>query len=799
MKSRSDYLRQLREMLNKHFSIEDLKSLCVVLGVNYDDLPGPQGYKTHKVRELVAYLDRHNCIGELVAKGRPFNEDIVWPSPPKTTITEQSNLNHLVNLLGSIKALKHYENRTALLSHLPAEPARTITRDRNSHMVDLRAIVDTAASLGKIESGKPALEVVIDNALNYARGTRQRTKLREFKYIPISLLMPKGGPSHPIEPITAANGAAKGPTEPRYLQSRFVSQHESEQMDQDSPLALDGGPYILQVLVGPGQGDVLFPDELLPFDKEPELSLPVRVTSPDLKIELVGDDVIRLARQGNSTTAKFQVTPIAIGYTWLNVDIFYNGNLLQRQRVEVLVVERFKQEILASARPAQTRRTAYTIAQKLSQEALARWEKRMVHIAIERDFRPGQDGSYFFSFRSDNLDLGSHNSQQTDQSLAELIQAARSELAAAAGAFKLHPEPQEARPLFERWLPQLALQGRQLRGAIFPSAVLNKLAKSAFGTVLQISPIGPRATLPWGLVYDRALVWDLKPDNDAQRTFVTNPVCPAWMSGHDCIQKGCPHVDDNKIVCPSGFWGYRYIIEQIPAGLGESGAAGIDLPQLIENSAGTRFNMNVFADFTYCDQEIANYKSYEQAAQAAGAEPFTLALTQDRAAFDAEIKHALVSKQAPHLIYFYAHGGRDPKLGVYLRIGHKTTTDYITVELLEDLGLVEGALRYCPLVFLNACESGGYTPDDYASFIACFHAAGACGVVGAECSVWERTARAVAGGFFRRLFEGLPAGEALWQTSHALLANHNPMGLAYSLFASSLTRLEHPIVKTSGA
>lgn len=581
--------------------------------------------------------------------------------------------------------------------------------------------------------------------------------------------------------------------QPRYLQSSFISDHSKEVMTEDSPLALDGGPYTLQIVIGPGEGDVPWPDEVLQeaFETGGKLRLPVRVTSLNLGIiSLNKDDALYLEQQGFSTSAQFQVIPQTAGRARLNVDVFYRGNLLQRQQVQVAVVEKIGQPVLESARPPQTRQIVYTIAGSLSEEALARWEERVMHITAEREQQPGGDGSYVFLFRKGHQDLFTHDSDQTDLSLARLIPVARVELAAAAEAYQHQPAPETARPLLERWLPLLAYQGTRLYEAILLNADPNPVTDLTYGSVIQISPIGQRATLPWGLVYDRPMLADRGSDKEAKRTVLTNPVCPDWLAGHDCLSQGCPQATEATIVCPSGFWGYRFIIEQIPAGLGAATLPEVsDLPHLIDNCSGTRFNMNVFTDFDLWQEEAAVYQAYEKKVLAAEGAPFTLLLADNRPTFDAEMQRAVASRVCPHVIYFYAHGGHDDQLGVYLRLGRNSTTDYITLPDFRGLGLTRGALVSRPLVFLNACESADYTPDAYGSFIARFHAAGACGLVGTECSVWERTARAVAVGFFRQLFDGIPAGEALWQTSLDLLANYNPLGLTYTLFASSLTRL----------
>lgn len=76
-KKKGKPLTELRQVLAVRFSEEELRTLCFDLGVNYDDLQG-EG-KAGKARELVAFLDRHGRIPELLEIGRQLRPDIPWP------------------------------------------------------------------------------------------------------------------------------------------------------------------------------------------------------------------------------------------------------------------------------------------------------------------------------------------------------------------------------------------------------------------------------------------------------------------------------------------------------------------------------------------------------------------------------------------------------------------------------------------------------------------------------------------------------------------------------------------------
>jgi hypothetical protein len=58
----------LYQVLTEHFSVDEIRTLCFFLKVDYDDLDG-EG-KTGKVRELISYMGRRERIEELVAEVR---------------------------------------------------------------------------------------------------------------------------------------------------------------------------------------------------------------------------------------------------------------------------------------------------------------------------------------------------------------------------------------------------------------------------------------------------------------------------------------------------------------------------------------------------------------------------------------------------------------------------------------------------------------------------------------------------------------------------------------------------------
>jgi Effector-associated domain 7 len=70
----------LHQTLVDHFDLEELRTLCFYLHVDYDILPG-EG-KAGKARELISYMHRHDRLGELVAAIASQRPELMFASKP---------------------------------------------------------------------------------------------------------------------------------------------------------------------------------------------------------------------------------------------------------------------------------------------------------------------------------------------------------------------------------------------------------------------------------------------------------------------------------------------------------------------------------------------------------------------------------------------------------------------------------------------------------------------------------------------------------------------------------------------
>lgn len=126
---------------------------------------------------------------------------------------------------------------------------------------------------------------------------------------------------------------------------------------------------------------------------------------------------------------------------------------------------------------------------------------------------------------------------------------------------------------------------------------------------------------------------------------------------------------------------------------------------------------------------------------------------------------------------------------LYLSIHNKDLK--LTIKLLK--GCEEEGFKNQPFVFLNACDSAtsGH-PLQAISFPTSMLGFGAGGVIATNCLIPDNFASAFASEFYRRLLEKLEnnlpvrVGEVLLETRlHFWEQYHNPLGLAYGLYAVS--------------
>lgn len=316
----------------------------------------------------------------------------------------------------------------------------------------------------------------------------------------------------------------------------------------------------------------------------------------------------------------------------------------------------------------------------------------------------------------------------------------------------------------ERGLPLLAEAGASLYEPLFGRGRLRgstedrrRLADSLpAGSVIQVNVdqagIGV-STVPWGLVYDRPLF------------FTSDSKMCSDFAEHG--EDDCLNAEDPSIVCPWGFWGFRYVIEHPPAW--SSVEVAPPLPNVIPNQRPLTVSFTGDPSFPTRNGHL---RRLEAAGELDVSEIGTLG----------ELLSVWTSQpDGFDLVHFFTHHVLDPGTGApALVLGG----EYLTEIHLSALNL---KWRHHPLVVLAGCSSGvAHSLSAPSSLISAFRLAGASGIVGTECTVRDTVADGLIGALLADLFAGKEIGPSvLAMRQRALRGGNSPAGLAYSLFALS--------------
>ena len=71
-------LPQLAQLIVRHFDIAELRELCLIIQVEFDEIH--REGKTVTVNELVKFCDRRGLIPQLIEACRHIRSQVVWPS-----------------------------------------------------------------------------------------------------------------------------------------------------------------------------------------------------------------------------------------------------------------------------------------------------------------------------------------------------------------------------------------------------------------------------------------------------------------------------------------------------------------------------------------------------------------------------------------------------------------------------------------------------------------------------------------------------------------------------------------------
>ena len=270
------------------------------------------------------------------------------------------------------------------------------------------------------------------------------------------------------------------------------------------------------------------------------------------------------------------------------------------------------------------------------------------------------------------------------------------------------------------------------------------------------------------LVFPGAMIYDYPLDDGLP--LAEYNVCADFMQAiqsekalaeTSCFQGNCPSYVDKKVVCPSGFWGFRHDLG-MPVSVKTAGNAPVQLfsaplPQML------------VAVSTAPDLQMRPAHEQQLQQMQVG---WQYANSRD-GALD------LMKAGEQHLIYFYCHGGLANRLP-YLSLGAPGKDRFTPATLFTEQIYWTGTR---PLVFINGCHTTALEPEMALELVSGFVESQAAGVIGTEITIFEPMAVQFAETFLEHfLIRQQKVGAAIRHSRLQLLQSGNPLGLVYIPF-----------------
>lgn len=225
----------------------------------------------------------------------------------------------------------------------------------------------------------------------------------------------------------------------------------------------------------------------------------------------------------------------------------------------------------------------------------------------------------------------------------------------------------------------------------------------------------------------------------------------------------------------ANLWGNKFLIDYIIAP--RNGSPGV--PPVAKHCSGKNLislNLNPTIDE---DFEQLPYRPVKEHRKFYEAELRKHGLGQWKVGGEA-IKKNLLSKSKANIIYLYCHGKSDDPYdgggGEQLELDK----DHIIEPEFFDYG--DNKYLRGPIVILNSCSSGAYSPFSFSTFHSQLVKRGALGVIGTTLPMPATFASAFGQRLIREYIKsGKTIGEVLLDLRMELIAQRNPLGLFYAL------------------
>lgn len=625
----------------------------------------------------------------------------------------------------------------------------------------------------------------------------------------------------------AGGVAAATPDEPRFTAVTVVDR--ATRLPWPLRRALrTGAEHLVQVRIAPHTGDA---QVVAAFDASPlaselrahgEVSLHVVLFAPAADFA-VADNVkeLPLPRVGPSDEVEFAVTPLRDGWASLRVGIYRRNALLQSVVVEVFSAS------VEEERDEPTVRRALDWAATGDMQLLDDFAAPAFSLFSNSVL----DGSHWiglFSADAAEASLPLRSGQMRHFRADELdakVARLRAAMQETHGTPKyLYPDAAPDDPQVVEFgraaMVELAQQGWILYDSLFRSVAKDEFSgerRRAFEAALRdpepgiisVAVCKPTWTLPWAAIYDKYLDRDAGQPLELCGLFAEQLARNTWdparkLTGapHDLLddpgacrnQPGCPLNDEARrdiTVCPFGFWGLRYQVEQPLQMVAEplEGEGPIPVELTSEGFMQTSVIAHVAGEPVRIGGGVFPFTGYQ--AHMNAVKDITGVNFQYWDARNEVRNNLFYGPGRFHVVYFYCHGMKTANTYA-LQVGPvgEDTGNTISADNIDNDQVRWGVGDAPqPVVLLIACESAAARIEVANDMFHKLANVNASGVVGSEIDIGVRLGRE--SGLFLTdcLAAGISLGEALLALRRDLMRRHNPLGLALTANAPATLHL----------
>jgi hypothetical protein len=314
----------------------------------------------------------------------------------------------------------------------------------------------------------------------------------------------------------------------------------------------------------------------------------------------------------------------------------------------------------------------------------------------------------------------------------------------------------------------------QLPGKL-PASTFQELQDNPQDFVVQVArPISSSFVLPWAFLYDIPLISGNEPK-----------ICPTidkWNGAADLFNgspRQCPSgPHESDVLCPFGFWGTRYAVEQI---------SKTEQPTLeIPVGANAAFVAGE-AQYGIDQNTLAAHIRKLQATVAKAFPQIAFSEAKDR-----DTLQRLLGQDLP-FVYLFCHGETvnvaDRNTWLSFADSEKqrvTAKDFIGWTVIWGRQGKHIWDKVRPLVFMNACHSLEIAAKTLVSYLDAFAGnASAAGIIGTEVKVEQNLAMELGEQFFGAWLNGATVESALREVRMDFLRKGNLFGLVYTPYCWS--------------